>query len=390
MVDSIKGYSGRKYKIVYITPAIYSAGGVERVVTVKANYFVEHLGHNVTIIVTEGNGRDSFFPISDKVKVLNYGLDFEKLWQLPFWKKVIVFIHKQRKYKKLLKSDLLRIRPDFTISTLRREINFITKFNDASIKVGELHVNRANYRNADGNSLFKRIFAKLWMKNLIVQLRQLDRMIVLTDSAFSDWPELNNVVKIPDSLPFKIEDKSELNAKRLISIGRYAYDKGNDLLLQVWSLIEKDFPEWILDIYGNGDREPYLKQMNELGLDQQRCHLCGTTSDVKNEYLSSSIFVLPSRFEGFGLVLIESMACGVPVVAFDCENGPRSIITNGVNGFLIPPFDILTFAEKIKLLMNDVALRKSMGKNAQKAASKYEMDKIGPLWEKMFDELKEQ
>ena len=379
-----------RYKIVLCTPAIYSAGGFERVVAVKANYFTKHLGYDVTIIVTEGKGRYSFFPISDQVKIINYEIGFEELWQLPFWKKVIVYLLKQRQFKKRLRADLMRIRPDITISTLRREINFLTSIGDGSYKIGELHVNRANYRNADGKSIIKRIFAHFWMSNLIGHLKQLDKMVVLTDSALHDWPELNNIVKIPDPLPFKIDGKSNQNAKRIISIGRYAYDKGNDLLLQVWSLLEKDFPEWILDIYGNGDREPYLKQMNELGLDQQRCHLYGPTSDVKKEYISSSIFVLPSRFEGFGLVIIESMACGVPVVAFDCENGPRSIITDGENGFLIPTFDIEAFAEKVMLLMKDRELRLRMGENAYRTAAKYDIDRIGLQWKQLFDELKGQ
>ena len=120
----------------------------------------------------------------------------------------------------------------------------------------------------------------------------------------------------------------------------------------------------------------------------QRCHLFDPVTDVKKEYLSSSVFVLPSRFEGFGLVIIESMACGVPVVAFDCENGPRSIITDGENGFLVPPFNISLFAEKILLLMKNQELRCRMGENAQKTASQYEMDKIGIQWELLFDELK--
>ena len=384
--------NGIYYNIVFCTPALYSAGGVERVVAVKANYFAEQLGYDVTIIVTEGKGRDCFFPISDKVRIVNYELNFEELWRLPFWKKVFVYLIKQRRFKKRLKADLMKIRPDFTISTLRREINFLNGIDDGSFKIGELHVNRANYRNIDtkNSNVVKRLFANMWMNSLLGHLKRLDKMVVLTDSALKDWPELCNVVMIPDALPFRIDDKSELTAKRIISIGRYAFDKGNDLLLQAWTIIEKQMPEWTLEIYGNGEKEPYQKQMVDLGIDQQRCQLHGPVTDVKKEYLSSSVFVLPSRFEGFGLVIIESMACGVPVVAFDCENGPRSIITDYENGFLIPAFDVNLMAEKVMLLMKNQELRYRMGENAQKAASQYEMDKIGLQWKHLFDELKGQ
>lgn len=377
-------------RIVYLTPALYSAGGIERVVATKANFFAERLGYDVTVIVTEGKGRDRFFPMSDRIEIINYELHFERLWQLPFLKKVFVYLCKQWEYKRRIKTDLMRIRPDFVITTLRREINFITKINDGSIKIGELHVNRANYRNFDSrnSNILKRWFARLWMNNLLGHLRHLDKMVVLTDNAVNDWPELSNVVKIPDALPFRIDDRSDMSAKRIISIGRYDYDKGNDLLLQAWAIIEKQMPEWTLDIYGNGNIAPYQNQITELGVDPQRCHLYGPVTDVKKEYLSSSVFVLPSRFEGFGLVIIESMACGVPVVSFDCENGPRSIITDGEDGFLIPPFDINLLAKKIMLLMNDHELRCAMGVNAQKAASQYEMDKIGLQWRLLFDELK--
>jgi glycosyltransferase involved in cell wall biosynthesis len=379
-----------KYKIVFCTPAIYSAGGVERVVAVKANYFAERLGYDVSIIVTEGKGSDAFFPVSNQVRIINYELNFEELWQLPFWKKVIAYIRKQRLFKKKLEADLMQLRPDFVISTLRREINFINQIKDGSIKIGELHVNRANYRTFDGrnSNWVKRLFSRFWSRSLLGHLKQLDRMVVLTDSALGDWPELDNVVKIPDPLPFKIESNSELSAKHVVSIGRYAYDKGNDLLLRAWAIIEKQAPDWTLDVYGNGDRVSYQQQLVELGIDQQRCHLLGPTTEVKKAYLNSSLFVLPSRFEGFGLVLIEAMACGVPVVAFDCENGPRSIINHGASGFLIPSFDVEAMADKILLLMRDDTLRKAMGFKAQKAACQYDIDTVGKLWKQLFDELK--
>lgn len=380
------------YRILYCTSAIYSAGGVERVVSVKANYFAEQLGYDVTVIVTEGKGRDCFFPISDRVRVINYELNFEELWRLSFFRKVVAYYCKQYRYKRMLKADLMRIQPDITISTLRREINFLTGINDGSLKIGELHVNRSNYRSFDANhsNPLKRLFARVWMNSLLWHLKRLDKMVVLTDNALSDWPELDNVVKIPDALPFKVDSKSELNSKRIISIGRYAYDKGNDLLLRVWSIIEKEFADWTLDIFGNGDKEPYQKLVEELGIDYNRCHLYGPIHDVKKQYLSSSIFLLPSRFEGFGLVIIESMACGVPVVSFDCENGPRSIITDGEDGYLVSPFDVNAFAEKVMHLMRNEELRKRMGTNAQKSVSQYNIDKVGLQWKQLFDELKGQ
>ena len=151
-MDAIAKYKQRSpLQTVYVTPALYSAGGVERVVAVKANYFAEQLGYDVTIIVTAGRGRDCYFPLSDKVKVINFELGFEELWRVSFIKKVYLYLTKQRQFKRRLKAELMRIHPDFTISMLRREINFLTSIHDGSKKIGELHVNRSNYRNFEAN-----------------------------------------------------------------------------------------------------------------------------------------------------------------------------------------------------------------------------------------------
>ena len=379
----------RRYKIVYCTPALYSAGGVERVISVKANYFADVLGYDVTVVVTEGMGKVPFFQLSERVKVINLDLNFEELWGVPFYKKAFLYLIKQRRFRKLLSDVLMNIRPDFTISVLRREINFINSIKDGSRKIGELHVNRANYRNYEvkDNNLFLRVFSHFWMNRLLKHLKQLDKFVVMTDIARKDWPELDDVVVIPDPLPYHTDAQSPLSAKRIISIGRYVYEKGDDLLLEAWAQVVKQRTDWSLDIYGMGNREPYERQMAQLGIDPQHCHLYGYLEDVHHEYLSSSIFVLPSRFEGFGLVLIESMACGLPVLSFDCENGPRSIITDGVNGFLIPPYNVNMLSEKMMLLMDDVNLRKRIGLNAYKESLKYDMDHIGLQWKQLFDSL---
>ena len=381
--------NNRKYKICYCTPALYSAGGVERVVSVKASYFAEVYHYDVTIIVTEGKDRDCFFPLSDKVKVVNLNLGFEKLWRASFIKKVFLYLIKQFKYRRLLKSELMRIRPDITISVLRREINFINSIPDGSHKIGELHVNRSNYRNftTRDSNLAKRLFAHFWMNNLVKHLKQLDRMVVLTEDARRDWPELSNVTLIPDPIPFTVDQVSTLTSKRVVSIGRYAYEKGNDLLLRAWAKVEKSCPDWTLDIYGMGNRTPYKALMRELGIDESRCHLHGSLTDVKGVYLDCSVFTLPSRFEGFGLVIIEAMACGVPVVAFDCENGPRNIITNNQNGILVKPFDVDEYADSLLRLMQDDQFRSQMGNQAFESSKQYYIEDIALQWKELFDDV---
>ena len=379
----------RRYKICYCAPAIYSAGGVERVVSVKASYFAEVYHYDVTIIVTEGKDRDCFFPLSDKVKVINLNLGFEELWKASFIKKIFLYLKKQYKYRRMLKSELMRIRPDITISVLRREINFINSIPDGSHKIGELHVNRSNYRNFTSreSNLLKRFFARFWMNDLIKHLRKLDRMVVLTEDAKRDWPELSNVRLIPDPIPFIVNQVSTLSSKRVVSIGRYAYEKGNDLLLKAWSKVEKSCKDWTLDIYGMGNQTPYQELMKILKIDETRCHLHESLTNVKEAYLNSAIFTLPSRFEGFGLVIIEAMACGVPVVAFDCENGPRNIITNNQDGVLVKPFDVDEYAESLLRLMRDDQLRAQMGNRAYESSKRYSIEDIAMRWKTLFDEV---
>lgn len=378
-----------KYKIVYCTPALYSAGGTERVVSLKANYFADVLGYDVTIIVTEGKNSNSFFHLSDKVEVINLGLNFEEIWNVSFIEKVFLYLKKQRNYKKLLKRELMRIRPDITITTLRREINFINEINDGSRKIGEQHLSRSNYRRTDPRftNICEKFFYRWWKNRIVYSLTKLDKLVVLTPDAASEWTEVKNIIMIPDPLPIKVESCCTTSSKRVITIGRYSYEKGYDLLLKVWSIVEKKLSDWQLDIFAMGDPTPYVKMMDDLSIDKKRCHLNSSVVDVEDEYMKSSILVQPSRTEGFGLVIVEAMSCGLPVVSFDCENGPRSVITNGEDGFLIPPFDVEMFANSLMRLMSDDDLRKSMGEKGKQNSQRYDIDIVGQQWKQLFDEL---
>lgn len=378
----------RPLKIVYCTPALYMAGGVERVLTLKANYFAEHFGYDITIILTEGKGKPLAYPLSDKIKVVNLDINFEELWSCSFLKKIFVYLKKQRSFKKLLRAELMRLHPDITVSMLRREINFITGINDGSRKIGELHINRAHYRNFEGSdaNFLKNLFARLWMRNLVGKLKRLDRLVVLTEKDKEAWTELDNVEAIPNPLSFVPKAVSDLLTKRVVAVARYSHEKGIDLLLQAWAKIERQHPDWQLDVYGDGDTAPYLQQMETLGIDASRCHLNGRTSNVEEAYRQSGIFVLSSRFEGFGMVILEAMACGLPVVSFDCPWGPRSIITDGEDGLLVEIGKTEALAKALSKVMDDSQLRASLGKAAAKSVERFRIEQIAHRWQQLYEQ----
>ena len=369
--------TANKLKLVYITPALYMAGGVERVLTLKANYFAEHFGYDITIILTEGKDKP----------LLNIG--FEELWTCSFIRKIFVYLKKQRQFKKALTNELMRIRPDITISLLRREINFINDIKDGSRKIGEMHINRANYRNYSTEKVcfIKKLFAKFWSSNLLHHLQKLDKLVVLTDRDRDSWVELNNVVTIPDPLSILPTKISPLTEKRVVAIARYSHEKGIDLLLKAWSIVEKQISDWRLDVYGDGDRTPYEQLIDDLKINRKSCQLHGRTDDVEKEYCNSSIFVLSSRFEGFGMVLTEAMACGLPVVSFDCPWGPRSIITDGEDGLLVENGNVEALASSLSKLMSDEILRQSMSKAGLKNVRRFSIDYVADQWRRLFESL---
>ena len=376
-------------KIVYITPSIHTADGAARVLTMKANYFAEHFGYDITILLTEGKGLPFFYPVSDKIKIINYDLNFEQLWNCPFWKKFFIYIPKQYRYRKLVKKELMRIRPDITISLLRREINFINDIHDGSRKMGEIHVHRDNYRNFKGekNNIIMNLFAKLWSKQLVNNLKKLDSFVVLTEKDRDLWLELNNVEVIPNPLPFMPTSVSPLTEKRVIAVARYSREKGIDLLLQAWSEVEKRTNEWRLEIFGDGDTTAFEALIDKLGIDRNRCKLNGRTSDIEQEYLKSSVAVCSSRFEGFGMIIIEAMVCGLPVVSFDCPWGPRSIIKDGEDGLLVENGQVDKLADAMVSLMEDAYKRNLFANNAIRNVQRFRIENIANQWKHLFERI---
>lgn len=178
----------------------------------------------------------------------------------------------------------------------------------------------------------------------------------------------------------------EPKEKMILAAGRLTRAKGFDYLLESWALLEKDFPDWKLCIAGDGEEKKAL-QNEEKKLGLEHVLWLGEVSDIEKYYEKSAFFVLPSRNEGFGMVLIEAMAYGNPVVSFACKAGPKDIVHDGKDGFLVPTGDVTAFAEKMRCLMESGKMRDKMGGEAKKATERFCLDGILDCWEKLFREL---
>lgn len=379
----------KRKKIAYCIPSLYISGGMERVLSIKANYFADVLGYEIYIILTDGKNKKPYYRLSPLIHVINLDINFDKIWNKSLFLKAIIYFHKQRIYRKRLKECLLQIRPGITVSMLRREINFINSIKDGSIKIGEIHVNRSNFRDMaeeSGANFIKRILSKLWMIQLVRELKKLSVFVSLTNEDKAKWIELNNAVVINNPLSFFPDKASDCCKKEVIAVGRYIYQKGFDLLIEAWEIVSKKHPDWILKIYGEGDRKIYLNRTKELNI-QDSCVLESAVTNIADKYTESSIFVLSSRFEGLPMVLGEVMSCGVPPVAFTCPCGPKDIIKDGIDGLLVENGNIKELANKICYLIEHEDIRKEMGKQARINSERFKIETISKQWEKLFNEL---
>lgn len=378
-------------KIAYCIPSLYYPSGMERVLTLKANYFAEHFGYDIHIILTDGKDKQPYYPPHPSITIHQLDINYDELYGYPLLKRFFKYTNKQRLFKKKLNECLCTICPDITISLLRRDINFVNKMKDGSTKIGEIHFNKSNYRDFKNNrlpSFIQKIGKIYWRRQLIRQLRQLKRFVVLSHEDAVEWTELNNVTVIYNPLPFFPKRLSDVSQKQVIAVGRYVPQKGFDRLIPAWSIVNKRHPDWTLRIYGDGMRQRLQQQIDELNVTSS-CILEHTVEDIVEKYCESSIFVLSSRYEGFGMVIIEAMACGVPPVSFACPCGPRDIITDDKNGLLVDNGDIEGLAEKICYLIENEDIRQKMGQQAHTDVQRFKIEHIALQWKELFDSLPE-
>lgn len=355
-------------KLLYVTNSINGDGGLERVLSIKASYLAEHYKYDVSILSLNNNDKPTFFCFSDKIQFVNIKVGGNALNYI--W----TYIRGIQKQVDLIKPDIICVCDDGLKSF------FIPKF--LKTKVPIIYERHASIELNQNNS----IKSKLTIKTMRYLGRYFNSFVVLSQSNAIEW-NLENVCVINNPLSFYSQVSAQLAAQKVIVVGSHSYNKGYDLLLSVWEKVFEQHPKWKLTIYGRVDlNKTFVKQAENLKC-KSSVYFYSPTHDIKNKYLESSIFVLPSRTEGFGMVLIEAMACGLPSVSFDCPSGPRDIISHLEDGFLIDNGNTNKMAEAIIKLIQEVELRKKMGAKAKNNVKKYHPQNILNQWDDLFKGL---
>lgn len=364
--------------IVYIIPEMSHPGGIGRITQTKIN-ILANKGHNITII-TEIQGSNTFFYNIDK-RIQHFDIN------LCGKNKIIKYFLRRKRIKKILHE----IRPDIVVHTYTfSPIKCAFKYKS----VLECHFNHnVLYLKANG-SLSSRIKAFIMTKYQEHIVKKFDIFVVLTQEDQELWKKSNiksNIVVIPNMVPSEsITEYSQQpmqEIKRAIAVGRLDGQKSFDRLIRIWAKVCETVKDWKLNIYGKGpDKKAYEQLINELGL-SNNITIKEPIKNIHDEYLKSSFLCMTSKYEGFGLVLAEAMSCGIPVISYNTPCGPKDIIENGKNGFLIKENDEEQYAKSIITLITDMEMRKRMGQYALESAKKFDPKNIMEGWEKLFDQL---
>lgn len=339
-------------KILFVISSMQNYGGTERVASLLANYLSD--SNDVTIISRDINNSKTVYPLGDKVRDLKINGGY------------LNFLLKLRNYINSGDYDVIVIHTMSKLTPLILALNYKAK------KIWSF----------EHTSIFFHSKIFFFLRKLLYQ--KLDKIIVLTRKDKDIYEKIaSNVEIIYNPSPFNIRDEYCIDSKKILSIGSLEEYKGYDILLKVWKRVEEKHPDWSLDIYGSGSLYNSLQSyINSNSL--RHVTLKGVTSEILQAYDSSSFFVMSSKFEGLPMVLIEAQTRALPIVAFDCPNGPAEIISDNKNGFLVEQNDLEGMYNSIVTLIENTELRKSFSDRARLDASTFAPKVIMRKWDKLI------
>ena len=374
-------------KIIYCMASVHSPGGMERVLLNKVRYLWEQGGNELTIVTTDQGGRPPFYTFPSGVKLVDLDINYTDDLNLPALQRIPSFLKRRRLHRKRLTAFLMAEKADIVVSLYPSESSFIPFIRDGSKKVLELHYNkffRLQYARSGLLGLIDRF--RTWEDERIV--RRFDRFVVLTQEDAGYWGALPNLQVIPNAALPVPETRWSPYSRRVIAVGRLDYQKGFDRLVKAWALLPSDLRDsWHLEIFGQGEWEVRLQELIRKKGVKESARVNPPTKEIFREYAASSFLVMSSHYEGFPMVLLEAMACGLPGVCFTFPCGPKDVIEDGKYGLLVPEGDIPALAGAMERLMRDQALRDRMSTAAREIIRTYSEEKVMQQWIQCFNSL---
>jgi glycosyltransferase involved in cell wall biosynthesis len=362
-------------KLLYLVPNINNEGGVARVLAIKTHYLIEKWNYQVDFLTQNKGGFPQFYNFNSKIGFHDMLLKGNPIQFLL-------------NYKRKLNEQIELLNPDIIIVCDNGFKAFLLPFilKTKIPVVLEIH-SSLSVIEKENDSIFKIIGTHLAILFKKLAARNFEYFVVETSESIKEWNVSSGIV-IPNPLWFHTDQLAKLNSKKVIAVGRHVYEKGFDRLLYIWKKIVIKHPDWHLDIYGQSSSDLSLQKLtSELNLTNS-VSFYNPTNDIVSKYQENSIYLMTSRFEGFGMVLIEAMASGLPCVAYDCPCGPRTIIENKLNGFLIKNGNESDYVEAVLSLINNESKRIEMGKKAKLKSLNYNIDNIMLLWDSLFKDIK--
>lgn len=353
--------------LVFLVYDIHFGGGAERVTVNMANRLVEN-NNGVSIVSLSCFKPSNIFTIDKRVVIEYLNFNFENRFNL-LQKIAAVFkvSHYFRKYTEQTIILGIGTFPSLILAMMPGKKNLKT--------IGCQHNSYSFARHIW--SLLRKLF-----------YHRLSAVVSLTEQDLPKLRKLNrNSIVIPNSVSFFPDEPAKLENKIILAIGRMDYNKGYDLLLDVFSRLTVEYPDWSLRIIGNGPmKEKIISRIETSGL-KDRVEILAPTNKIIDQYLAASIYLMTSRAEALPMVLLEAQACGLPVVSFNCETGPSDIINNNKDGYLIDCFDVELMTKKVAALCSDTGLRRQFGTRGRENIQKFHPEIIAQKWETLFRKL---
>ena len=377
-------------RLVYIFKSFAQKAGTERILSDKMNYLVREYGYEITFITYEQGDHPLVFELDKRIRVIDLDTRFFTLQRVKSpLRRFLAYREMKKRFRNRLEQVLREVNPDWVISTTYSFPLFHILLSLPYRHLVESHVSICDVINpARGGNPLKRLVLYLRDRRQLQALAKAEALVTLTEADAGQWRQRTPVRThvIPNMLHLYPEDviPQDERPRRIISVGRLHRQKGFDMLIEAWGRIASRHPEWRIDIYGQGeDRKMLEGEIHRRNLSAQLA-IHPPVDNIYTEYQKSAFLAVSSRYEGFSLVIIESMSCGTPCVSFKCPHGPEDIITPGEDSLLVPPEDVAKLSESMEWMIEHEEERRKMGEKSRTKALQFTPERIMPLWRKLF------